>query len=176
MCTIRSSTRRAVEIFFPRGRNWMGSKRPRLYILAAQGFIGSWVCKRLVASGFTVTNLDKLTYAANLASLIHLSSKSVTALSAATSPTRSWSGQFYATGGSARWSICRESHVDRSISAPADFIQTNIVGTFNLLRTVADYVDDLRPPCAPTSAFFTCRPMKCMAASAMTDLSTRIPV
>jgi dTDP-glucose 4,6-dehydratase len=56
-----------------------------------------------------------------------------------------------------------ESHVDRSISGPAEFIQTNIVGTFNLLESVRAYWQDLLQPEKQLFVFCMFLPMKFMA-------------
>ncbi|WP_206936311.1 dTDP-glucose 4,6-dehydratase [Roseococcus thiosulfatophilus] len=100
------------------------------------GFIGSAVVRHLLATtGETVVNLDKMTYAASPASLamhahdarhIHVKAdicdaEAVRAAFAAHKPTRVMH-------------LAAESHVDRSIDGPAEFIQTNIVGTQVLLE------------------------------------------
>ena len=124
-------------------------------VTGGAGFIGSWVCKRLVASGFTVTNLDKLTYAANLASLHSLEQQERYRFVRGDIADAKLVGSVLRDRRvGAVVNLAAESHVDRSrISAPADFIQTNIVGTFNLLRTVADYVDDLPATLRPHFRF-----------------------
>ena len=47
----------------------MSDDKPRVMVTGGAGFIGSAVCRHLVAEGYRVTNVDKLTYAGNLASL-----------------------------------------------------------------------------------------------------------
>jgi dTDP-glucose 4,6-dehydratase len=115
-----------------------------ILITGGAGFIGSWACKHFVASGFTVTNLDKLTYAASPASLRPLEQHPrYQFVRGDIGDTTLVSALLRERQIDAVLNLAAESHVDRSISAPFDFIQTNIVGTFNLLRAVMDYFDDL---------------------------------
>ena len=72
--------------------------------------------------------------------------------------------------------LAAESHVDRSIDGPAEFIQTNIVGTFTLLQEALRYWHGLDPcSAAAASASITSRPTKSMARSAPTGCSPRQP-
>jgi dTDP-glucose 4,6-dehydratase len=117
------------------------------------GFIGSnFVLDWLAGSSEPVLNLDKLSYAGNLANLasLHGDVRHVFV-----------QGDIGDVGLVARLlrehrpraivNFAAESHVDRSIHGPIDFIQTNIVGTFHLLDTVRAYWNDLPP--AERSAF-----------------------
>ena len=112
-----------------------------LLVTGGAGFIGSnFVLDWLAQSGETVINLDKLTYAGNLENLSSLGgdprhvfvkgdigdSALITQLLATHQPR-------------AIINFAAESHVDRSIHGPEDFIQTNIVGTFHLLEAVRAY-------------------------------------
>lgn len=116
----------------------------KVLVTGGAGFIGSWACKRFVASRFAVTNLDKLTYAANLVSLHslerHAEYQFIRGDIADASLVASLLREKHID---TIVNLAAELHVDRSISAPTDFIQTNIVGTFNLLRAATDYFDDL---------------------------------
>ena len=72
--------------------------------------------------------------------------------------------------------LAAESHVDRSIDGPGDFIQTNVVGTFTLLQAARGYWRALPASAAgATSASTTSRPTRCSARSAMTASSPRRP-
>ena len=112
-----------------------------LLVTGGAGFIGSnFVLDWLAQSGEAVVNLDKLTYAGNLENLAafegdarHIFTQGdigdaalVRQLLAAHQPR-------------AVVNFAAESHVDRSIHGPEDFIQTNIVGTFHLLEAVRAY-------------------------------------
>ena len=117
----------------------------KVVVTGGAGFIGSAVCRLLAGKkGFEVLNLDKLTYAADL--------RTVEAVSAF--PNYSFAKvdvcnkQAVATVFSdfqpdAVMHMAAESHVDRSIDGPADFIQTNVVGTFTLLEVARDYFNGL---------------------------------
>jgi dTDP-glucose 4,6-dehydratase len=112
-----------------------------ILVTGGAGFIGSAVCRHLIGRGDTrVINLDKLTYAGNLASLADVAespdyrfaradigdSAAVSALLAEEAP-------------DAIMHLAAESHVDRSIDGPGEFIETNIVGTFRLLQAALGY-------------------------------------
>jgi dTDP-glucose 4,6-dehydratase len=112
-----------------------------ILVTGGAGFIGSALCRHLIGRGDTrVVNLDKLTYAGNLASLAEIEgspdyrfvradigdSAAVSALLAEERP-------------DAIMHLAAESHVDRSIDGPGDFIETNIVGTFRLLQAALGY-------------------------------------
>lgn len=113
----------------------------RILVTGGAGFIGSAVVRHLIEnSASEVANLDKLTYAGNLESLS----------SVADSP-RYHFYQVDICDGAALdvvfaefqpttvMHLAAESHVDRSIDGPADFIQTNIVGTYSLLEATRRY-------------------------------------
>jgi len=117
----------------------------RFLVTGGAGFIGSAVCRRLARdAGNHVVNLDKLTYAGNLASLRAIENQP--------------NYQFV------KGDICdkelvdrilrdhdidivmhlaAESHVDRSIDGPDAFIQTNVMGTFYMLQAARGYFDTL---------------------------------
>ena len=116
-----------------------------ILITGGAGFIGAnFVLDWLAQSGEAVINLDKLTYAGNLETLASLAGNArhnfvqgdiadsalVASLLAAHRPR-------------AVLNFAAESHVDRSIHGPEDFIQTNVVGTFRLLEAVRAYWSEL---------------------------------
>ena len=116
----------------------------KILITGGAGFIGSHACKHFIARGYSVVNLDKLTYAGSLSSLAPLEHHPrYRFVRGDIADTRLVEALLRENAISAVLNLAAESHVDRSISAPSDFIQTNIVGTFNLLRAVMDYFDDL---------------------------------
>ena len=119
----------------------------KILVTGGAGFIGSAVIRHLIEdTDHQVVNLDKLTYAGNLESLASVSDsdryqfEQVDICNA-----EALSQVFGRHKPQAVMHLAAESHVDRSIDGPADFIQTNIVGTYNLLETARTYWTDLNP-------------------------------
>ena len=118
-----------------------------LLVTGGAGFIGgNFVLDLLAQGGFRVINLDKLTYAGNLDTLAPLKTNAdhvfvqgdigdaalIESLLAEHKP-------------DAVVNFAAESHVDRSIDGPAEFVQTNVVGTLNLLERTLAYWRDCLP-------------------------------
>ena len=116
----------------------------KILVTGGAGFIGSNLVHLLVERGHTVLNVDKLTYAGNLASLSniedHANYRFVQADICDAPAMRSLFAEFKPDG---VMHLAAESHVDRSIDGPDDFIQTNIVGTFILLEQSKIYWQSL---------------------------------
>ena len=119
----------------------------KVFVTGGAGFIGSAVCRLLVGEmDATILNIDKLTYAANLASLRDIDGhqrysfhrtdicdrQRVTELLREFDP-------------DAILHLAAESHVDRSIDGPVQFIQTNIEGTYQLLDAALAHWQQLPP-------------------------------
>lgn len=114
----------------------MAHDRETILVTGGAGFIGSAVCRYLIDTGqYRVINVDKLTYCGNLASLEPVSGDP--------------NYRFYQLdigdeapildvlrneGVTKVMHLAAESHVDRSIEEPAVFLETNVMGTFSLLR------------------------------------------
>ena len=116
-----------------------------ILVTGGAGFIGAnFVLDWLASVGEPVVNLDKLTYAGNLENLASLQGDPrhvfVQADIADSERVRDLLVQHQPR---AVVNFAAESHVDRSIHGPEDFIQTNIVGTFRLLETVRAYWGDV---------------------------------
>jgi len=113
----------------------------RILVTGGAGFIGSAVCRHLVLEcGHRIVNVDKLTYAGNLASLADVADHPNYRFEQADIADRSAISRLLAEERiDAIMHLAAESHVDRSIDAPAAFIQTNIVGTFRLLEAALDH-------------------------------------
>ncbi len=112
-----------------------------ILVTGAAGFIGSnFVHTWLAASQETVVNLDKLTYAGNLDNLTSLANDPRHVFVQGDIGDTPLVSQLLATHQPrAVLHFAAESHVDRSIHGPMDFIQTNVVGTFQLLESVRAY-------------------------------------
>jgi dTDP-glucose 4,6-dehydratase len=118
-----------------------------VFVTGGAGFIGSAVIRHLLErTGANVVNIDKLTYAANLASIPQGPGH----------PRYAFAKVDICDGAALRalfdrhaphfvMNLAAESHVDRSIDAPAAFIETNIVGTFTLLQEALRYWRGLEP-------------------------------
>ena len=109
-------------------------------VTGGAGFIGSAVVRLLVGEGHEVANLDKLTYSGNLDSLRDV----------ADAPNYRFYQADICDGAAVAEIVAQErpdvvmhlaaeSHVDRSIDGPAEFVETNVVGTFRLLEAALEY-------------------------------------
>jgi dTDP-glucose 4,6-dehydratase len=117
----------------------------KILVTGGAGFIGSAVVRRAVADGHHVVNLDALTYAANLANVADVAGSERYAFERADLRDRPALDRILETHRpDAIMHLAAESHVDRSIDAPGDFIQTNIVGTYNLLEAARRFWTGLR--------------------------------
>ena len=118
----------------------------KIIVTGGAGFIGSAVIRELINnSEHEVLNLDKLTYAGNLDSLKEIvDSKRYSFLQADICDGQAMEKAFASFKPDVLMHLAAESHVDRSIDGPAQFIQTNIFGTYNLLETARHYWNDNR--------------------------------
>lgn len=119
-----------------------------ILVTGGAGFIGgNFVLDWLAASDEPVLNLDKLTYAGNLQTLSSLDRDPRHVFVHGDIGDTALVSELLATyRPRAVLNFAAESHVDRSIHRPSDFIQTNVVGTFNLLESVRTYWQGLLPP------------------------------
>ena len=124
-----------------------------LLVTGCAGFIGSnFVYTALTAGDEVIVNLDKLTYAGNLANLASLKGDSRHVFVQGDIGDRALVERLLAEHHPrAVVNFAAESHVDRSIHGPGDFIQTNVVGSFQLLEAVRGYWQAL--PAAEQAAF-----------------------
>ncbi|MGK0703513.1 dTDP-glucose 4,6-dehydratase [Yokenella regensburgei] len=113
----------------------------KILVTGGAGFIGSAVVRHIICdTQDSVINLDKLTYAGNLESLANISNSERYVFEHVDICNRAELDRvFSAHQPDAVMHLAAESHVDRSISGPGDFIETNIVGTYILLEAVRAY-------------------------------------
>ncbi len=124
----------------------------KILVTGGAGFIGSAVCRHLVAKGDYVVNLDALTYAATLTSLRSVeNSKNYRFMKGEIGDSQLVLEILNAYEIDAVINLAAESHVDRSIDGPGAFIETNIVGTYRLLNATLEYWRGL--PSAKQKAF-----------------------
>lgn len=110
-------------------------------VTGGAGFIGSAVVRHLINNtNYRVVNIDKLTYAGNLASLSTISNHPhYNFIRADICDANVMDKVFAEFQPNIVMHLAAESHVDRSIDGPSEFIQTNIVGTYTLLEAARKY-------------------------------------
>ncbi|MCF8516719.1 MAG: dTDP-glucose 4,6-dehydratase [Rhodobacteraceae bacterium] len=112
----------------------------KILVTGGAGFIGSAVVRQAIRDGHAVVNLDALTYAACLENVASVSNAPGYVFEQADIRNRAALDRIFVTHQpDAVMHLAAESHVDRSIDGPADFIQTNITGTFNMLEAARSY-------------------------------------
>ncbi|MEX5579961.1 dTDP-glucose 4,6-dehydratase [Pseudophaeobacter sp. A-200-2] len=112
----------------------------KILVTGGAGFIGSAVVRLAIARGHQVVNLDALTYAACLENVAEVAESPDYAFEQADIRDRAALDRVFAAHKpDAVMHLAAESHVDRSIDGPGDFIETNITGTFNMLEAARKY-------------------------------------
>lgn len=112
----------------------------RIIVTGAAGFIGSAVVGEALSRGHTVLGIDKLTYAGNRNSLTEFDeNKDFTLEVADICDTNVMKALFESFRPTSILHLAAESHVDRSIEGPGEFIRTNIEGTYVLLEAARDW-------------------------------------
>jgi dTDP-glucose 4,6-dehydratase len=113
----------------------------KIIITGGVGFIGSHVVRRFVKNypQYTIINLDKLTYAGNLANLKDIENEPNYTFVKGDIVDIAFINQLFENEKpDAVIHLAAESHVDRSIANPAEFVMTNVVGTVNLLTAARE--------------------------------------
>lgn len=111
-----------------------------ILVTGGYGFIGSCFVLRQIAKGNKVINVDKLTYAANKENLKNIEKSELYNFIEADIANQNKIKEIFNNNQiDYVVNFAAESHVDNSIESPGEFIQTNIVGTFNLLQNALNY-------------------------------------
>ena len=111
----------------------------KILITGGAGFIGSAVVRLAITRGHSIVNLDALTYAASLESLASVSHHpNYSFVKMNIRDHENLNALFSMHKPDVVMHLAAESHVDRSIEGPTDFIETNITGTFNILEASAN--------------------------------------
>ncbi|NGM44065.1 dTDP-glucose 4,6-dehydratase [Rhodobacter sp. SGA-6-6] len=112
----------------------------KLLVTGGAGFIGSAVVRLAVARGHEVVNLDAMTYAACEANVAPVAQSNLYSFEKADIRDRAALDRIFATHRpDAVMHLAAESHVDRSIDGPGDFILTNVNGTYNMLEAARTF-------------------------------------
>ncbi|WP_323011168.1 dTDP-glucose 4,6-dehydratase [Paracoccus sp. (in: a-proteobacteria)] len=112
----------------------------KILVTGGAGFIGSAVVRQAVARGHAVVNLDALTYAACLDNVASVAQSPLHAFEQADIRDRAALDRIFDQHApDAVMHLAAESHVDRSIDGPGDFVETNITGTYNMLEAARAY-------------------------------------
>ncbi len=118
----------------------------KIIITGGAGFIGSTLVKHIInCTNHNVINVDKLTYAGNIGNLIDISSKKNYIFEKVDiCDANKINNIFEFHKPDAVMHLAAESHVDRSINNPSNFIETNIIGTYTLLEATRNYWANLK--------------------------------
>ncbi len=117
-----------------------------IIITGGAGFIGSTLVRHIInCTNHNVINVDKLTYAGNIGNLIDISSnKNYIFEKVDICDAKKINNIFEFHKPDAVMHLAAESHVDRSINNPSNFIETNIIGTYTLLEATRNYWTNLK--------------------------------
>ncbi|MGJ8693608.1 MAG: dTDP-glucose 4,6-dehydratase [Thalassotalea sp.] len=117
----------------------------KILVTGGAGFIGSAVIRFIINNTkHSVVNVDKLTYAGNLESLVSVSNNERYEFEKVdVCNTTALSNVFNKHQPNIVMHLAAESHVDRSIDGPSEFMQTNIIGTYTLLEAARGYFNSL---------------------------------
>ncbi len=119
----------------------------KVMVTGGAGFIGSAVCRHLIKDlGHSVINVDKLTYASSAGSTVTIAASPLYHFYKHDICDRDAMFKVMQDEAiDAVMHLAAESHVDRSINDPGEFMQTNILGTFTLLQAARSYFEKLSP-------------------------------
>ena len=111
----------------------------KFIVTGGLGFIGSNLIKYLIKKKYFVINIDKITYSANAYNLKNINKKNYVFFKIDINNRNQIYRVVKKYKPSAIFNLAAETHVDRSIDKPKNFINANILGTYNLLESILNY-------------------------------------
>ena len=112
----------------------------KILVTGGAGFIGSAVVRKAISMNHSVINIDSLTYAASMSNIEKVMNNPLHVFEKIDIKNRSaLDNIFFKYKPDVVMHLAAESHVDKSIDGPSEFIKTNILGTFNLLESSREY-------------------------------------
>lgn len=135
--------RQGVSLFAVKYHKTYSLRPMKILITGAAGFIGSALTHKAVTDGHSIIAYDKLTYAGHIANIQMLFGSNCEFVEGDIANYELLNRVFHEHRIDAIMNLAAESHVDNSISGPAPFIETNIVGTFWLLEAARNYWSNL---------------------------------
>jgi dTDP-glucose 4,6-dehydratase len=112
----------------------------KILVTGGAGFIGSAVVRKAISMNHSVINIDSLTYAASMSNIEEVINNPLHVFEKIDIKNRSaLDNIFFKYKPDVVMHLAAESHVDKSIDGPSEFIKTNILGTFNLLESSREY-------------------------------------
>ena len=113
---------------------------PRIIVTGGLGFIGSNLIELLITKRFNVINIDKVSYSSNFYNIKDIrKSKNYTFIKCDLNNKKKLKRIIFKYKPAGIFNLAAETHVDRSIDSPANFINSNILGVFNLLEIFKQY-------------------------------------
>ena len=111
----------------------------KFIVTGGLGFIGSNLIEILLKKNFKVINLDKITYSSNFYNVREFQKSKNYKFIKCDIGSKKLKKIFFKHKPDGIFNLAAETHVDRSIDNPKNFIQSNVVGTFNLLESFKEY-------------------------------------
>ena len=117
----------------------------KIIVTGGLGFIGSNLIDLLLEKNFYVINLDKVTYSSNFYNTKEFNNNKKYKFIKCDINNKKLKNIFIKYKPSCIFNLAAETHVDRSIDDPKDFIQSNIVGVYNLLECFRNFSKKIKP-------------------------------